>query len=266
VACSRVTPLLPVNPRARNRHRFTDEHRTKIAVALDRRVDVRGENDCWEWTGSRLPRGYGSLKFNVDGKAFTVYAHRGAFDRANGYLPRVVRHTCDNPPCCNPNHLLGGSHKDNTRDMIERGRARHAHGSAHSGAKLTEEQVLEIRAAQGKHSNIARRYGIDTSSVTRIKSGEAWKHLEEELPPRQRGRGGARNSNAKLTVEQVDQIRWATGRQIDIAERFGTTQSRVSAIKTGRSWRPAATTKPASEAPGVEFTPVSRIRPSHPRR
>lgn len=229
---------MDINPPPRTRRRLSDDHRARVAAVLDRHTLVANERDCWLWAGSRLPSGYGTVKYTVAGKAHTISAHRAAFERANGYLPRVVRHTCDNPPCCNPRHLQGGTQKDNLRDMFERGRARHVRGSDHVRAKLTEEDVRAIRASPDKHAEIAAQFGVDTSTVTRIKAGEAWKHVSGELPPR-RGRAsrGELNGRAKLTFEIVAEIRAAEGRQVDIAKRFGISQARVSAIKTGRQWK-----------------------------
>ena len=89
------------------------------------KVDVRANTECWEWTGSRLQSTYGSLGWvDVGGRKQTqVGAHRVSFFLHEGYWPDVVRHTCDNPPCVNPAHLLGGSFKDNSRDMAQRGRS-----------------------------------------------------------------------------------------------------------------------------------------------
>jgi hypothetical protein len=84
------------------------------------RVDVAG--DCWTWTGSRFPDGYGQV--HHDGSSHG--AHRIAWALANqacllpGY---VVRHDCDNPPCCNPDHLRPGTVADNAADMVSRGRS-----------------------------------------------------------------------------------------------------------------------------------------------
>jgi hypothetical protein len=226
-----------IDPPPRTRPRYSDEQRDKIARVLDRKVDVRGEDECWPWMGSRLPKGYGSLKFWCDGRSQTTYAHRASFERANGFLPRVVRHSCDNPWCGNPKQLLSGNQNHNVRAGIERGRGRHARGSDHARAKLTDEQVVSIYHADGRHQDIARYYGVDTSIVTRIKGGRAWAHLTEGIPVRNvKRRDGAFNGRAKLTLEQVEEIRRAEGRQVDIAARYGVTQTTVSKIKLRKLW------------------------------
>ncbi len=81
------------------------------------KVDVRSEDECWPWLGCFSSTGYGS-----SGK--TDRSHRLAYMIANGPIPSgmVVRHSCDFKPCCNPNHLILGTHGDNSRDMVERGR------------------------------------------------------------------------------------------------------------------------------------------------
>lgn len=81
---------------------------------------TRTPEGCWEFQGSRLPGGYGVARNGA-----TVLCHRVAFEAANGPIPdgMVVRHTCDNPPCCNPDHLELGTQSENILDMFERGRA-----------------------------------------------------------------------------------------------------------------------------------------------
>jgi hypothetical protein len=83
-------------------------------------VVLKRHNDCWPWVGTTLPSGYG--KFNSRGEWFL--AHRRSYELEHGEIPTglIVRHSCDNPSCVNPRHLLVGTHKDNTQDMIARGR------------------------------------------------------------------------------------------------------------------------------------------------
>jgi hypothetical protein len=80
------------------------------------KVDMQGPDDCWEWTASTDRDGYGKFKA---GKMYQ--AHRIAYYLATNEDPGdlCVRHTCDNPPCCNPAHLRLGTNDDNAHDREE---------------------------------------------------------------------------------------------------------------------------------------------------
>lgn len=83
-----------------------------------RRVKKAEGGSCWEWIGSRTPSGYGRLGEH--------YAHRLSFQLNNGIIPegKCVCHSCDNPPCVNPQHLWVGSMRDNIMDRDKKGRGR----------------------------------------------------------------------------------------------------------------------------------------------
>jgi hypothetical protein len=106
---------------------LTDEHIQNFWA----KVSVRGKDECWEWRGARQSKGYGS--FSIGGK--TYLAHRISWMLVNGRMPLEylqVLHSCDNPPCCNPNHLREGTCLENVHDMISKGRA-NTSGLKHSG-------------------------------------------------------------------------------------------------------------------------------------
>lgn len=95
--------------------------RRPLSDRLWPKVDRRGPDECWPFTGSRNEHGYGLIR-GEDGKL--VKAHRAAYELTHGPLPAgvVLRHSCDNPPCCNPAHGVPGTQADNVADMIARGR------------------------------------------------------------------------------------------------------------------------------------------------
>jgi hypothetical protein len=113
----------------------------------------------------------------------TVYTHRLAFFMAYGYWPVVCRHTCDNPPCCNPGHLLDGTQADNLADARERGGERFpiAPGSHNLWAKLTDQDVRDIRRAGRAGitgAEITGLYGVSRPTIYLILQGKTWRHVK----------------------------------------------------------------------------------------
>lgn len=90
------------------------------------RVAFGAEDECWLWKGSRTKWRMSYGVFWDPELQREVRAHRRAYELTFGPIPEgmIVRHKCDVPLCCNPHHLEVGTHADNTRDMIERGRKR----------------------------------------------------------------------------------------------------------------------------------------------
>jgi hypothetical protein len=93
-----------------------------------KKVDKRGPDECWPWIGWRNEGGYGRTEIND----VAYYAHRVVYDLENPGIitlkaPKngkhgLVLHKCDNPCCCNPNHLYIGDQKQNVKDAIDRNR------------------------------------------------------------------------------------------------------------------------------------------------
>ena len=143
------------------------------------KVDRRGEDECWEWTASTTKNGYGN--FVVRKKM--VYAHRFSYSLVVGPIQDgcVIRHSCDNKKCVNPKHLLPGTQQDNMDDKINRGRGRWIRGESHGNAKLTETDVLEIRAMYAKggvtHKELSGKYGVCTATITQAIRRINWKHI-----------------------------------------------------------------------------------------
>lgn len=133
--------------------------------------------DCQRWEGkTQSGRGYGYLYVN----GVRWYAHRWTFLQHYGFLPPVVRHTCDNEWCVEPTHLIAGTQADNLQDCFDRGRARRAQGVDVSTAKLNPDSVQEIRSLIGTTtiSDLARAYGVDRKTIRKVRDGMTWKGSE----------------------------------------------------------------------------------------
>lgn len=145
------------------------------------KVNVLGDDDCWEWKEGQSS-GYGSFSIG-DTK---VKSHRFAYRVANtGPMPECVCHACDNPLCCNPDHLWAGTRADNNNDARSKGRARNPQqgcGPDNTNATLGISQVLAIRmmAASGRtYRDIANAVGCSRSNVCLIVRGKRWSHLTD---------------------------------------------------------------------------------------
>ena len=135
------------------------------------------DTGCWEWTGSKLPKGYGLLGMkDPDGKWRPKGAHRISYILYKGPIPEgmEVCHECDNPSCVNPNHLWLGTGKQNAEDMVEKGRS--TKGERNPSSKLTVEQVEAIKIDTRVHDQIAPDYGVSRSLISQIKRGVIWNY------------------------------------------------------------------------------------------
>lgn len=143
-------------------------------------VPVGDPSECWEWTGYRSNLGYG--RFTRAGKTGTQMAHRIAYELTYGPLPPhlFACHKCDNPPCCNPNHLFAGTAAENFHDAISKGRWRRPpprRGAESNKTKLTEDQVKEIRSSEEPARVLATRFGVSKTAIYLIRNKKNWSWL-----------------------------------------------------------------------------------------
>ena len=214
-------------------------------------VDSSG---CWPFLGKIARNGYGKLG--------RQYAHRIAYEKANGPIPAgmVVRHKCDNRRCCNPEHLIVGTQKDNVHDAIARGRVL-------TGARWLEamrgrlprgdqhwSRRMPWRVSRGpKHGAAiaanARRGDENPARKNPELLREACRRKLARMTPEERADcfrrdvRGEKNPRAKLTTLQVQEIRAAriNGERIcEIAKRLGLKQTHVQGIIQRKTWRSIA--------------------------
>ncbi len=140
---------------------------------------VKKTNTCWLWTGSLNGDGYGTFSFYGP----IIAVHRVVWMLLKSEIPQGmnVLHTCDVRNCVNPNHLYLGTQKDNRRDADVRGRTNLPKGASHPRAKLTDEQVLEIRRLYKPWYfttyDLAKKFGVGRTAIISIVDGKSWKHL-----------------------------------------------------------------------------------------
>lgn len=143
--------------------------RKNVPYDLFRRLTPDGE--CFIYTGMKNNKGYGVMSWQ--GKLSMT--HRLAWYFANGPIPpgAYILHSCDRPACCNPRHLRPGTNRENIDDMLARGRSHH--GEKHYRAKLSAQDVREIRSVRGwNHRQLAALYGVKWRAIQKIVKGERW--------------------------------------------------------------------------------------------
>ncbi|PCJ39145.1 MAG: hypothetical protein COA71_14610 [SAR86 cluster bacterium] len=155
-------------------------HSKTLQERFEDKIELIPFSTCHWWIGVEGARGYGVVK--VQGEQ--VSTHRFAYELYKGPIPKdlCVLHHCDNKLCCNPQHLFLGTIADNNRDKCEKDRQ--TKGEENGDAKLTTEEVLEIRSLRSKGytcQSIGDMYDICRQHVSSICRKKAWKHLKNKV-------------------------------------------------------------------------------------
>lgn len=199
--------------------------------------EYAGLGPCWQWTAYKNKKGYGVL--GITNKK-TVLAHRVSWVIRFGDIPEKlnVLHRCDNPECCNPEHLFLGTALDNAQDRERRKRGKQPSGSAHysitqpwalargdrNGARLHPE-----RLARGDN----HPFRLNPELVCR--GDRHWSKLHPDKIVK-----GSQQGRAKLTEEKVLEIRkrYASGKetQTSLSKEFGVSHTLIGYVVRRKSW------------------------------
>jgi hypothetical protein len=151
---------------------------------------VNKSGDCWEWTAARNKFGYGL--FGVTGSRKMIVAHRWSYIEENGPIPKgmCVCHRCDNPSCVRPDHLFLGTRADNNRDKKSKGREARLSGESNGNAKLTREQVKDIRLRYNNGEStslLGEEFSMSRQAINNVVSGKTYKSIgcDDPIPQRQ---------------------------------------------------------------------------------
>jgi beta-glucosidase/6-phospho-beta-glucosidase/beta-galactosidase len=136
------------------------------------------DSGCLEWIGCKLSSGYGIVRMNRK----NIRAHRIALERKLGreiVSGMLACHSCNNPCCCNPEHLREGTLQDNMNDKVLANRQ--TKGETNGNSKLTAEQVIEIRTRKQNeyitNQQLANIYGVKKACIAKILRREKWAHV-----------------------------------------------------------------------------------------
>lgn len=154
-----------------NNNRFTS-----VEQILERTVIT--STGCMEWQQAIGSHGYGVVWFQ--GKLWTTHRLVATFAYGEHPSSMHVLHSCDNRPCCNPEHLSFGTPHENMLDKWLKGRARGGSmkGELHPSAKLTSEVVARIRSEHGPGVttwDLAEKYGVSKTAIKNIINHNSWK-------------------------------------------------------------------------------------------
>ena len=154
-----------------------DEFKTMEDLGATRKHDLeerlmtkirKSKSGCWNWFGATDTNGYGVITAHPTVKR----ASRASYEHFKGPIPEgmIIRHTCDNKKCINPEHLILGSKRDNMLDAMERGQFRPT-------SSFTAKDILAIRSDPRTQTAIAQAYGVTQSTISRIMNGRRWPKL-----------------------------------------------------------------------------------------
>ncbi|MEG5063131.1 HNH endonuclease signature motif containing protein [Microcoleus sp. B3-A4] len=138
---------------------------------------VISKDNCWLTDLWCNDKGYPKISLNKK----RINASRVSFQLYKGEIPEgiFVCHKCDNPSCVNPEHLFLGTHKENMRDMVEKGRSNK--GSKNPQSKLTEKEVFQIKALLLETNLTVERisilFEVSRRTIGYIKQNNIWKHV-----------------------------------------------------------------------------------------
>lgn len=214
---------------------------------VDRTPGQGPKGECWTWTGTRLPKGYGVLAIRrKDRGAYQYVATRVAWMIAHGRDPGndLMRHNCNYPPCIRPEHLLTGSPANNSEGMVRE--ERQSRGEQHWRAKFRDSDIPKIRQVYCDDkklscAELAKRYGVESENIRLIATGASYSHLSGPISADNRERRqGENHAIAKLTNEQVREIRRLDAAGVPrkrLAISFGVSHGNVGAICRRTAWR-----------------------------
>ena len=210
---------------------------------------INQNNGCWEVI-SHSSDAYGYKVIGIQNKTYKI--HKLVLEEKLGRKledKEMTLHSCDNPCCCNPDHLRCGISKDNMNDKQERNRERYLKGSELPQSTLNEKEVFDIKENLIKGKDIKRlikQFNVNPKVIMDIRAVKTWKHIHEDLNEQliilnsQCGRG-VNHYKSSLSVEDVIMIKTLLkdkyNIQKEIAKQFNTSPKVISNIKSEKTYK-----------------------------
>jgi len=149
-------------------------------------IDIRSDEECWEWLGAKDGGGYGAygsphLSENKSHRImWEMYYGKIPLDDVGNTL--YVLHKCDNSSCCNPGHLFLGTNKDNMKDKVKKERQSRLFGLRNGRSIMNREKVINLRQLYStrkySYKALVKLFGISQSQVARIIKNQSWSWVD----------------------------------------------------------------------------------------
>lgn len=135
------------------------------------KVAIGDPDECWVWTATNY-QGYGRFRIKSSSdKWLTIASHRMSLylsERTSG-KGYIACHKCNNPPCCNPNHLYWGTPADNTKDSIKAGTFKRAKNPIKINKEDRDWIYEQLIHERFKGSELAKMFNVSQSTISNIK-------------------------------------------------------------------------------------------------
>jgi hypothetical protein len=215
------------------------------------KVNIKGEDECWEWVGAKNKDYYGNFYY----KSYIVeLSHRISWRICYGKIPKdkeVIMHLCNNPSCVNPKHLKAGTHLENANQMLIERRGNKASGEDNGNSRYSYILINQIRSDFMKGlspKQISDKYKIPYGTIDHIIHNGTWFNEEYQkwldtnyIPIYNTSNKSIESYNsAKLTWKEVKEIRekYSTGKYTHemLAKDYHISKSTISDIIRNKTW------------------------------
>jgi DNA-binding XRE family transcriptional regulator len=227
---------------------YVDKNCDRIPALENPELYSHVKGNCWEWTGFKDKNGYGKFsvtpnevnKLKRNERSFRV--PRLAYKLCNDVdlEDKIACHHCDNPSCCNPDHIYPGTTKENVRDRDSRGRQifNPAYGENTGSAKYKEVEIIEFwdlyDAGELKVTEICDRFNMQLEHAYTILSGKKWGYLKRHLTRKRRVKFAEEESIKEIFFRYWTDL---SVQQHTLGDEYGLSQTQVGAIVRGEAHR-----------------------------